>query len=221
MRAAAPMLAALLLAACQTTGTDEAAVPEAAPGSITPESEIYVPGTTEVAVDTLPPPEMSEPGAAGAPAQEAAGLASAAGAAEANGSQARQQIPHIYMALQPEGPGKPISVVFAIDASRDNTPSDDPAVRITPDGGLCNPQEMRFYRFPERYGARPVVSEIEQDEGLSVLDLPNLMAISVTNEMISEGLVTTPEQTRPQNVCTRKLWERLILAENRPAPAGQ
>lgn len=211
MRPAAGLLAVLLVAACETTATDEAAAPQPAADSITPESEIYVPGTSEVAVGTLPPPEVAQPDTAGTTAEDA----------EPEGAAARQQIPHIYMALQPEGPGKPISVVFAIDASRDNTPSDDPAVRITPDGGFCNPQEMRFYSFPERYAARPVVSEIEQDEGLSVLDLPNLMAITVTNEMLREGLVSAAEETRPQNVCTRKLWERLVIAENRPAPAGQ
>jgi hypothetical protein len=218
MRPAAFLLSALLLAACQTAGEEEAPATAQAPDSITPESEIYVPGTSDVAIDALPPPEVAAAEAAEGtePADAAANEAASDDAGPA------QQVPHIYMALQEEGTGKPVSVVFAIDASRDNTPSDYPAIRITPDGGLCNPQEMRFYKFPERYAARPVVSEIEQDEGLKVIDLPNFMAISVTNEMMSQGLATAPEQTRPQNVCTRKLWERLILAENQPAaPAGQ
>ena len=29
------------------------------------------------------------------------------------------------------------------------------------------------------------------------------------------------EQTRPLNVCTRKLWERLVLADNPAAPIQQ
>ena len=118
------------------------------------------------------------------------------------------------MALQNEGAGKPISVVFAIDAARNNTPSDDRAVRLTPDAGLCNPQEMTRFDFPPEYAARPIVSEIEQTEGLTVLDLPAFMAITVTNEMMSLGLAAEPEETRPLNVCTRKLWERLVLTEN-------
>ncbi len=221
MRVTAALLAALLLAACQTTGSEEAAAPEQVPDSITPESEIYVPGTTDVAVDALPPPQVEGAAPAAGEAAPAPDATGSAAAQPANGAPA-QPVPHIYMALQPEGTGKPISVIFAIDASRDNTPSDDPAIRITPDGGLCNPQEMRFYKFPERYAAKPVVSEIEQEEGLKVVDLPNFMAISVTNEMLNQGLVSKPEDTRPQNVCTRKLWEQLVLAENQPAaPAGQ
>ena len=124
------------------------------------------------------------------------------------------EVPHIYMALQDEGDGKPVSAVFAIDAARNNTPSDDRAVRLTPDAGLCNPQEMTRFDFPPEYAAKPMVSEIEQAEGLTVLDLPAYMAISVTNEMLSLGLAAEPEETRPLNVCTRKLWERLVLTEN-------
>jgi ABC-type oligopeptide transport system substrate-binding subunit len=48
MRPAAFLLSALLLAACQTAGEEEAPATAQAPDSITPESEIYVPGTSDV-----------------------------------------------------------------------------------------------------------------------------------------------------------------------------
>ncbi|MHA1529121.1 MAG: hypothetical protein ACTSVG_08870 [Alphaproteobacteria bacterium] len=123
-------------------------------------------------------------------------------------------MPHIYLALQPGGAGREVSAVFAIDAARDNTPSDDPAVRLTPENGLCNPQEMRSYNFPPEDATRPVVSEAEQAQGLTPHDLPAFMAISVTERMLSLGLASDREQTRALNVCTRKLWERLMVAGN-------
>ncbi len=123
-------------------------------------------------------------------------------------------VPHIYMALQSDGAGRTVSAVFAIDAARDHTPSDDPAIRLTPENGLCNPQEMRSYDFGPQDAARPVVSEAEQAEGLTARDLPAFMAVSVTDRMLSLGLASEREQTRALNVCTRKLWERLLLAGN-------
>jgi len=122
------------------------------------------------------------------------------------------------MALQPGGPGLPISVVFAIDAARDGTPSDDPAVRLTPDDGLCNPQEMRHYAFPP--GAAPVVSETDQAEGLTAAGLPEVMAVAVTDQMLAEGLAQDREETRALNICTRKLWERLVEGEAETARAA-
>jgi hypothetical protein len=122
-------------------------------------------------------------------------------------------VPHIYMALQPDGEGKPISVVFAIDAARDNTPTNDPAIRLTPENGQCNPQEMRNYNFPPKYLARPITSEFEQAQGLSAGDLPAFMAISVTDEMLAAGLTTDREETRALNICTRKLWEELMRSK--------
>lgn len=122
-------------------------------------------------------------------------------------------VPHIYLALQPGGSGFPTSVVFAIDAARDGTPSDDPAIRLTPEAGRCNPQEMRRYDFPE--DAAPVVSEPEQAKGLTADDLPDFLAAAVTGRLIEAGLATEPEDTRPLNVCTRKLWQRLVVAGNR------
>jgi len=194
--AALALLAAMGLAACQTDADPAAGTPpaEAAPAA-TPATPPAAPAAT--------------------PAQ-----AKAAAALPVPGARPGQQVPHVYMALQPEGPGKPISVVFAIDAARDNTPSDDPAVRITPENGLCNPQDMAFYNFPPQYAARPVVSELDGEEGLTAADLPGYMAIAVTNEMLNLGLAAEPEETRPQNVCTRKLWEQLVAAENAPARAA-
>ena len=123
-------------------------------------------------------------------------------------------VPHIYLALQSDGAGRPVSAVFAIDAARDHTPSDDPAIRLTPENGLCNPQEMRNYDFAPEDAARPVVGETEQTQGLTARDLPAFMAFSVTERMLSLGLAREREQTRALNICTRKLWERLVLAEN-------
>jgi hypothetical protein len=130
--------------------------------------------------------------------------------------------PHIYMALQPDGEGKPISAIFAIDAARDNTPSDDPAIRLTPENGLCNPQQMRNYAFPPQFAASPVISEAEQARGLTAANLPEFMAVTVTDRMLATGLATDREQTRALNICTRKLWQELIQPENQTAaPAGQ
>ena len=180
-------LLAALLAACQTTG-------EAPPDSATD-----APAQAEQAQ----PPVLDFPAASAAlPAPALATLP--------------PPVPHIYMALQSDGEGRTVSAVFAIDAARDHTPSDDPAIRLTPESGLCNPHEMRRYDFAPEDAARPVVSEAEQAEGLTVRNLPAFMAVSVTEKMLSLGLADEREQTRPLNVCTRKLWERLVAAGNRP-----
>jgi hypothetical protein len=123
-------------------------------------------------------------------------------------------IPHIYLAMQPGGEGKPTSVIFAIDAARDNTPSDDQAIRLTPENGRCNPQEMLNYNFPPDYAAAPVTSEADQNRGLTAADLPAYMAVSVTDTMLARGLASDREETRALNICTRKLWEELVLAGN-------
>jgi hypothetical protein len=130
------------------------------------------------------------------------------------------QVPHIYMALQDGGEGRPVSVIFTIDAARNGTPSDDPAMRLTPENGLCNPQEMTRYDFPPD-AATPAVGDAEQAEGLTARDLPAFMAIAVTNELLDRGIATDPEQTRPLNICTRKLWEQLVVAGNSATAAGQ
>jgi hypothetical protein len=159
------------------------------------------PKAAEPAVAALPVPDI---------APETAGDAAAAGALPPP----PPPVPHIYLAVQSDGTGGPVSAVFAIDAARDNTPSNDQAIRLTPSNGLCNPQEMRSYNFPPEDAAAPVASEADQARGLTVLNLPDFMAVSVTSAMLDRGLANDREETRALNICTRKLWERLVLAEN-------
>ena len=187
----AGLVAAALLAGC-----------EAAPG---PAADARAPGGDAGAATPEAAPTDDATGEA--PASDPAGPA-------AEASRRAVDVPHIYMALQPGGPGHPDSVVFAIDAARDRTPSDDPAIRLTPDGGRCNPQEMRRYDFPAGT-TTPVVSEAEAERGLTARDLPRFLAAAVTGRLIEAGLASEPEDTRPLNVCTRKLWERLVAAESR------
>ena len=130
-------------------------------------------------------------------------------------AQAAANVPHVYMSLQPDAGAGPLSVVFAIDRSRDNTPQDDPAFRLTPEDGQCNPQELRRYAFPEQDRQRPTFGPEEVKRGISAQELPNFMAIAVTGEMMEQGLIVEPEESKPQNVCTRKLWERLIVNQSR------
>ena len=132
-------------------------------------------------------------------------------------AQAAANVPHVYMSLQPDAGAGPLSVVFAIDRSRDNTPQDDPAFRLTPEDGQCNPQELRRYAFPEQDRQRPTFGPEEVKRGISAQELPNFMAIAVTGEMMEQGLIVEPEESKPQNVCTRKFWELMIVQES----AGQ
>lgn len=119
--------------------------------------------------------------------------------------------PHIYMSLQPDPTGV-TSIVFAIDADKNDSPQNDPAMRITPENGSCNPQELRRYNFPDDV-RRPIFGPDEAFRGVTAQDLPNFMAMAVTSEMIRRGLVNEVEESHAQNVCTRKLWERMILNE--------
>jgi hypothetical protein len=81
---------------------------------------------------------------------------------------------------------------------------------------------MRSYDFAPEDAARPVVSETEQAQGLTAGDLPAFMAVSVTDKMLERGLASDREQTRALNICTRKLWERLLQDGNQPGlTAGQ
>ena len=126
-------------------------------------------------------------------------------------------VPHVYMSLQPDAGSGPISIVFAIDRSRDNTPSDDPAIRLTPEDGECNPQEMRRFDFPDVTTQRPIFGPEEASRGITGRELPNFMAMMVTGEMMRQGLVVEPEASKPQNVCTRKLWEQMIVNQSTAA----
>lgn len=128
-------------------------------------------------------------------------------------AQAAEDVPRIYMALQPD-PSGPTSIIFAIDRGRDETPLNDPAIRLTPEQGQCNPQELRGYPFPLSAARRPVFGPQEALSGISARDLPSFMAMAVTSEMMRQGLVVEPQQSKPQNVCTRKLWERLIINQS-------
>ncbi len=128
--------------------------------------------------------------------------------------------PDIYMALQPDSAGT-VSVIFAIDRSQDNTPSDDPAIRLTPEAGKCNPQQLRRYDFPTVYAARPIYSSLDARERVGARELPAFLSTAVTTEMVRQGLAATPEDTRPQNICSFLLWQRLTDADYQAQLAGQ
>ena len=185
MRAAA-LLAGLLLAACAEPPADPLKPPAPAnPMAGVPAPEPETPPPAPPGVD----PQTARVDRAFAAAQDA---------------------PQIYMDLQPD-PGGPTSVILAIDASRDETPSDDPAVRLTPDNGQCNPQQLRYYAFTGKSAGRPVYGPDEAFRGVTARELPDFMAQVVTSEMMARGLIDDPEESRPQNVCTRKLLQRMIL----------
>lgn len=173
----------------------------------------------------LPPPassfEPTEPAAPAEPVEPAPNITAQDELAatlplpgETPSPQAAENVSHVYMALQPDAGGGPLSVVFAIDRSRDNTPQDEPAVRLTPENGECNPQQLRRFAFPEEARAKPTFGPEEVRRGISARELPNFMAIAVTSEMMQQGLIIEPEESKPQNVCTRKLWELMIVRQS-------
>ena len=193
MRVAAPFLALIVIAGCADERRDPLKPPE--PAASATEKTLPDQGSSvTISPDTGSAPEIKT-------TESDARFAAA------------QQAPHIYMALQPD-PSGPTSVVFAIDESRDATPTDDPAIRITPEDGACNPQELRRYNFPDDATQRPVFGPDEVLSGLTARDLPNYMAIEVTSEMLRVGLIEEPEESKPQNVCSRKLWERLVVNQS-------
>ncbi|MEO0823727.1 MAG: hypothetical protein AAF074_25360, partial [Pseudomonadota bacterium] len=96
-----------------------------------------------------------------------------------------EEAPFIYLALEKGQGGQPHSIVFAIDQGKDGTPANDRAIRITPQEGLCNPQELSRYRFPE--GARPAFSPEIAARGITAKELPNFMAVQVTSAMMQVG----------------------------------
>jgi len=191
-------------------GADANARPDSGPGAAAEEDDLATadPDTSGESTDlasALPLPEGAEIDAPAPPPED---------------------VPDIYMALQQASDGA-VSVIFAIDEAKDNTPSDDRAIRISPEDGRCNPQELNNYLFPVAYGTRPVFSSLQASEGVTSDKLPAFMAIAVSTEMINLGIAETPEDTHPQNVCTRKLWQRLVLADaaaqggDQSAQAGQ
>ena len=122
--------------------------------------------------------------------------------------------PEVYMALQPD-PNGVVSIVFAIDGGRDANPTNDPAIRLTPEEGKCNPQELRSYDFAGEASKRPIFGPEMVKLGVTAKDLPVFMASAVSSEMIRQKLAADVKGTQPQNVCTRKLWERLIVNQSR------
>lgn len=179
---------------------------------------------SDSAAASLPVPQSGEDGQDGADAAPSGAPGSAVSSISGNeqGSGSKKpaarsaeaaSAPHIYMALQPDS-GGPVSVIFAIDQSRDNTPSDDPAIRITPMDGQCNPQQLRWHEFSAEQSARPAYGPEEAARGITAQDLPAHMASLVTAEMLEAGLILEPEDSRPQNVCTQKLLQQMIIAES-------
>ena len=160
--------------------------------------------------DGIPQPEVERPAPAQAPSAEAPAQDSQVAAIP---DTAAQDAPIIYLALQ-DDPSGTTSVIFAIDEARDATPLNDPAIRLTPEEGQCNPQELRGYPFPLASAREPVFGPREIAAGVSAQDLPSFMAVAVTKAMLDQGLITKPEQSQPQNVCTRKLWEQLVVRQS-------
>ena len=145
--------------------------------------------------------------------EAAAGPAPDTPAAAATPAVSAARAPHIYMSLQPNDAG-PVSIVFAIDAGKNNTPGDDPAIRLTPEDGKCNPQELRRFSFPAAAAQKPTFGPEQVGAGLTAKELPAFMATAVSAEMMSRKLVSDVEESKPQNVCTRKLWEQIIVNES-------
>jgi hypothetical protein len=211
MRARAPLepaaaLVVLLLAGCEGAGEggllaalDRATGARAAEAAASEQASGGEPGA---AAAGLPLPEGVAPPAPAGDDDEGAG----------------PDAPDIYMALQ-QGSDGTVSIVFAIDAARDGDPGDDPAIRLTPEAGLCNPQELRRYDFPARAAARPVFSRAET--GVGPGELPTFLATAVSTEMMAAGLAREPDDTRPQNLCTYELWRRLTGAGEPRRLAGQ
>lgn len=186
------LAAALLLTACAETSSDGGA------------SNAGGVETADSAVASLPVPQAG---------REDANTGADEGKKRAVRTPRSEAAPHLYMAVQPDS-GGPTSVVFAIDESRDNTPSDDPAIRITPVDGQCNPQQLRWHEFSPEQSERPAYGPEEAARGITAQELPAFMATLVTSEMLEAGLISDPEESRPQNVCTQKLLQQMIIAES-------
>ena len=175
-----------------------------------------------------------DPAVAAAPTEDSAGDAAASGAvglpvpqaggaAQATGPIRRPVDPasvrNIYVAFEGRKTGT-VSVIFAVDQDRSGTPTDDRAIRISPENSECNPQELTRYDFPA--GTAPVFGVEQVEQGLTPAELPRFLAASVTGQMIARDLADDEDDTLPQNVCTRKLWELLAeLEQQRAAAAGQ
>lgn len=203
------LMLAIMLAGCAETGREENASKPADPAiAALPVPQTGSEGAGSTATERLEP-ALESPEAEAGTEDETAGKT----LKPAPTSPAAEAAPHIYMALQPDA-GGPVSVVFAIDQSRDNTPSDDPAIRITPMDGQCNPQQLRWHEFSAEESRRPSYGPNEAARGITAQDLPAFMATLVTSEMLEAGLISDPEESKPQNVCTQKLLQQMIIAES-------
>lgn len=204
-RALWPLALAVFLGACGSDGSPGVSLPNVALPSLGGGDEPYRP--VPAAAGALPPPT-------GAPGIDRTARIATAG----------QTVPTVYMALEAD-PGRPVSIVFAIDGAGDQTPGNDPAIRLTPNRGECNPQELARYSF-EGDDVRPIFGRLQAVRGVGPERMPEFMAVAVSRRMIERGLAAGPAETQPQNVCTRKLWERLVLAEaatqaEQPGQSGQ
>ncbi|MBY8975527.1 hypothetical protein KHP62_06905 [Rhodobacteraceae bacterium NNCM2] len=195
MRRAALLVIAGALAACQQTAGEG------------PEAEVTDPvaeAQPAPALEGLPQPQQSsDPLTAQLPPPDPS---VELGTEEQRIALAAARAPMIYMAIQEDGT-RPLSIIFAIDESRDGTPQDDPAIRITPSDGSCNPQTMRSYSFPSPFGDAPVFGADQILQGVQASQLPAFMAIKASETIVAMGLAEKLEDTRPQNICTRKMWE--------------
>ncbi|MEM7506028.1 MAG: hypothetical protein AAF415_04725 [Pseudomonadota bacterium] len=197
---AALVVLSILLAGC--AAPDQSAEPKTA-----------APAVGDETVLALPTPETGVQAGGGATAPDTQlGLDEQ----EQQIALAADRAPHIYMVLQQDG-SRPVSVIFAIDESRDGTPEDDAAIRLTPEDGDCNAQGLRRYNFPEDVRGSPIFSGDELLRGVDPEQLPAFLAISVTDEMLRQNLVTDREKTRAHNICTRKMWEAQLA---NPATQG-
>ncbi len=158
--------------------------------------------------EELPPPPSAE---APLPATDLAGLP----VPPIGGSLApADNAPLIYMGLDPRSNGV-VAITFVMDRDRDGNPYNDPAVELRPAGGKCNLTDVEKHQLAPPFADRPIFGPDEVRKGVTPDQLPAFMAIAVSSEMIRQGLAQDPGETHPQNVCTRKYWERLMAQTRR------
>ena len=171
--------------------------------------------------------EQAATGSTGGAAAPAEGADAGEGTAQQAGPAERaprdidpEAVPVIYFDLEDGGSG-PHSAVFAIDDERDGTANDDAAIRLTPEGGECNPQELARYDFGD---LTPVFGMEQAAAGITPGEIPRYLAFVTSQEMVARGLAADVDETAPMNICVRKLWQiQLQRLQRRPdaeAPAG-
>ncbi|MEM6489995.1 MAG: hypothetical protein AAF677_17290 [Pseudomonadota bacterium] len=158
-----------------------------------------------------------EPAASAAPDP-----AEAAQQAPAAGPYATEDVPQIWMALEPGQSGAPASVLFAIDSGFDGSVADDQAVRITPEptgarSGNCSIQNLTSYEFVSN---GPVFSAAQANQGVKPEDIPRFLAFTASQAMVSAGMAGAADETAAQNICTRKFWELWLEQAEPIQPSG-